>query len=449
MGGGGDLAWLMGMCERVFLFAFARGWAYDLLVFDSLFFRWCGVVWWCARQVERVMSFDLEKQKLLERKLKDRFLNGIETEFIQLHALRSGHIVSSFRTSHLREALVQSLRQVRQRRHAVFFVGVCTGVSKCMLELGSECVVVACVRACWAHVVCLLRDVCVSGGGWCSCLCHERARLQAFHQTGARARVRVCLLQVHSLIDVEGQAAGDTKPRDRVRGKAAAKGAGAAASAADAKGAAEATSRWEAGAALCFPAPLAPVLCAHPTDQRIAALPCGRAVQLACVPAWDCEWGGCVPVGRATVQRACPVRCVAWPVHPSSRRPPLYPQHAIANACAPLLPSPPSVVWCASFEIRKALRLKRKAALAAMAGRRPKPDEEDPADVLAVQEATRNMGDFKLKSSPDYEVRVCAGCPAARVPCCERACDVGCFPCLVLLSVLARALSVIAEVCFC
>jgi hypothetical protein len=64
-------------------------------------------------QVERVMSFDLEKQKLLERKLRDRFLNGIETEFIQLHALRSGHTVSSFRTSHLREALVQSLRQVR------------------------------------------------------------------------------------------------------------------------------------------------------------------------------------------------------------------------------------------------------------------------------------------------------------------------------------------------
>ena len=49
--------------------------------------------------------------------------------------------------------------------------------------------------------------------------------------------------------------------------------------------------------------------------------------------------------------------------------------------------------------------MKRKAALAAMAARRPKPDEEDPADVAAVLDATKNMGDYKLKSSPDYEVR--------------------------------------------
>jgi hypothetical protein len=40
-----------------------------------------------------------------------------------------------------------------------------------------------------------------------------------------------------------------------------------------------------------------------------------------------------------------------------------------------------------------------------MAARRPKPDEEDPADVAAVLDATKNMGDYKLKSSPDYEVR--------------------------------------------
>ncbi len=57
-----------------------------------------------------------------------------------------------------------------------------------------------------------------------------------------------------------------------------------------------------------------------------------------------------------------------------------------------------------SFELRKALRMKRKAALAAMAANRPKPDEEDPADVAAVLDATKNMGDFKLKSAPDYEV---------------------------------------------
>ena len=57
-----------------------------------------------------------------------------------------------------------------------------------------------------------------------------------------------------------------------------------------------------------------------------------------------------------------------------------------------------------SFEIRKALRMKRKAALAALAANRPKPDEDDPADVAAVLDATKNMGDYKLKSAPDYEV---------------------------------------------
>ena len=35
-----------------------------------------------------------------------------------------------------------------------------------------------------------------------------------------------------------------------------------------------------------------------------------------------------------------------------------------------------------------------------------KPDEncEDPADVLAIQQAIENMGDFKLKTDKDYSV---------------------------------------------
>ena len=35
-----------------------------------------------------------------------------------------------------------------------------------------------------------------------------------------------------------------------------------------------------------------------------------------------------------------------------------------------------------------------------------KPDEqfEDPADVAAIREAQANMGDFKLKTAPDYVV---------------------------------------------
>jgi hypothetical protein len=60
-----------------------------------------------------------------------------------------------------------------------------------------------------------------------------------------------------------------------------------------------------------------------------------------------------------------------------------------------------------SFEVRKALRLKRKAVLESMLSRRPKPDEDDPADVAAVTQAQTHMGDYKLKSAPNYEVCVC------------------------------------------
>lgn len=36
--------------------------------------------------------------------------------------------------------------------------------------------------------------------------------------------------------------------------------------------------------------------------------------------------------------------------------------------------------------------------------RKPADDYEDPADVAAIREARANMGDYKLKSSPDYVV---------------------------------------------
>ena len=36
--------------------------------------------------------------------------------------------------------------------------------------------------------------------------------------------------------------------------------------------------------------------------------------------------------------------------------------------------------------------------------RKPADDYEDPADVSAIREARANMGDYKLKSSPDYVV---------------------------------------------
>jgi len=57
-----------------------------------------------------------------------------------------------------------------------------------------------------------------------------------------------------------------------------------------------------------------------------------------------------------------------------------------------------------TFEIRKAERQKRKAHLAHMLEKKPAKDAEDINDVMAIQYAEANMGDFKLKSSADYEV---------------------------------------------
>ena len=74
-------------------------------------------------QIDRIMAFDVEKQRVLEKKLRDRFLSNIETEFIQLHALRSGQTVSSFRTVYLRDSLVASLRQVGVAWCAVVLCG--------------------------------------------------------------------------------------------------------------------------------------------------------------------------------------------------------------------------------------------------------------------------------------------------------------------------------------
>ena len=55
----------------------------------------------------------------------------------------------------------------------------------------------------------------------------------------------------------------------------------------------------------------------------------------------------------------------------------------------------PSVRWC---ETAPSPRISFSYAA--------KPDEncEDPADVLAIQQAVDNMGDFKLKTDKDYSV---------------------------------------------
>lgn len=55
-------------------------------------------------------------------------------------------------------------------------------------------------------------------------------------------------------------------------------------------------------------------------------------------------------------------------------------------------------------EIRKQRRLARQAEWDVLLKRKPDAKYEDPADVCAIDEATRMMGDFKLKTSSDYVV---------------------------------------------
>ncbi|EEY64548.1 uncharacterized protein PITG_15796 [Phytophthora infestans T30-4] len=56
------------------------------------------------------------------------------------------------------------------------------------------------------------------------------------------------------------------------------------------------------------------------------------------------------------------------------------------------------------FEARKRLRTERKERLARWQSNKPGEDADDPRDVVAIAFAQRNMGDYKLKTAPDYVV---------------------------------------------
>ncbi|KAL0027158.1 hypothetical protein WJX79_011044 [Trebouxia sp. C0005] len=53
-------------------------------------------------------------------------------------------------------------------------------------------------------------------------------------------------------------------------------------------------------------------------------------------------------------------------------------------------------------ELRRLARKKREAELVAFSATRPDDSFESPADLQAIREAEHNMGDFKLKSDPEY-----------------------------------------------
>ena len=57
-----------------------------------------------------------------------------------------------------------------------------------------------------------------------------------------------------------------------------------------------------------------------------------------------------------------------------------------------------------ALESRKLLRLNRQAKLVAMAARRPSADTDDPRDVEAIKRAKAQLGDYKMKSEPSYEI---------------------------------------------
>ena len=57
-----------------------------------------------------------------------------------------------------------------------------------------------------------------------------------------------------------------------------------------------------------------------------------------------------------------------------------------------------------TFEIRKAMRATRNEELKQILDAKPAEDEDDVRDIQAIEDAIRNMGDYKVKSSEDYEV---------------------------------------------
>lgn len=55
-------------------------------------------------------------------------------------------------------------------------------------------------------------------------------------------------------------------------------------------------------------------------------------------------------------------------------------------------------------DLRRLARKKREAEWASFTATKPDDKYENPADVAAIEEAERNMGDFKLKSDPNYVI---------------------------------------------
>jgi hypothetical protein len=58
------------------------------------------------------MAFDRERKRLLEQKLRRRYLSSVEVEHVTIASFRSGQTLSSLRTSYQREAIVEALKQV-------------------------------------------------------------------------------------------------------------------------------------------------------------------------------------------------------------------------------------------------------------------------------------------------------------------------------------------------
>ena len=61
---------------------------------------------------------------------------------------------------------------------------------------------------------------------------------------------------------------------------------------------------------------------------------------------------------------------------------------------------------------RRLARKRREAELVAFSATRPDDSFESPADLQAIRQAKQNIGDFKLKSDPEYiPPEVCIQCP--------------------------------------
>lgn len=65
-------------------------------------------------------------------------------------------------------------------------------------------------------------------------------------------------------------------------------------------------------------------------------------------------------------------------------------------------------------DLRRLARKKREAEWASFTATKPDDKYENPADVAAIEEAERNMGDFKLKSDPNYVIPEVRGLTAGR-----------------------------------